>query len=74
MLLCHTKSLLGVLTEAGSFGWLFKLKIYTIKSVIMVIAKQFVNFQKIFQRHTTASCQESRKLEKQNLTKESLFE
>ena len=73
MLVCHTDSLLRVLTEAGSFGWLSKLKIYAARSVTMIFAKRFENFQEIYQRRITACCQESIKWEKQNLPKKSFL-
>ena len=46
MLLCHTYCLVRILTEVSSFGWLFKLKIYAARSVTLIFAKQFANFQK----------------------------
>ena len=48
MLVCHTHSLLRVLTEEGSCGWLSKLKIYAARSLTMIFAKRFKNSQKIY--------------------------
>ena len=59
MLVCHTASLLRVLTEAGFFGLLFKLKVYAARSVTVIFAKRSENSQKTYQRPITASCQES---------------
>ncbi len=73
ILVCHTGSLLRVLTKAGFFGWLSKLKIYAARSVTMIFAKRFENSQKIYQRHITACCQESIKWGKQNLPKKSFL-
>ncbi len=73
MLVYHTAFLLRVLTEAGSFGWLSKLKIYAARFVTMIFAKRFENSQKIYQRHITASCQESIKRGKQKLPKKSFL-
>lgn len=61
MLVCCTNSLVSVLTKAGSFGWLFKLKTYAARSVTVIFAKPFKNPQKICRRLTIvhqAHCQE----------------
>ena len=73
MLVCHIDFVLRLSTEAGSFGWLSKLKIYAARSVTMIFAKRFENSQKIYQRRITACCQESMKWEKQNLPKKSFL-
>ena len=71
MLVCHTEALIPVLTEAGFCGWLFKLKIYAAKFVIVIFAKRFENSQKTSRRPTTASCQGSLKWGMPDLPKKS---
>ncbi len=58
MLVYRINFFIRTLTKIGSFGWLFKLRIYAARSVTVIFVKQFGNFQKIFQKPTTASCQE----------------
>ena len=73
MLVYRTDSPIRILTEAGSFGWLSNLKIYAARSVTAIFAERFENSQKIYQRPTTASCQESIKWGMQNLPKTSFL-
>ena len=69
MLVCRINFLLRVLTKIGFFGWLFRLRIYAARSATVIFVKQFENFQKIFQKPTTGSCQELLEWEMQNLPK-----
>lgn len=58
MLVYRINFFIRVLTKLGSFGWLFKLRIYAARSVTVIFVKQSGNFRRIFQKPTTASCQE----------------